>query len=44
MGFQDVVFLLQLPSIDYYLLDYFHLLGSGAANGLSGCSVPASAT
>ena len=38
MGFQDVVFLLQLLSIDY------NLLGSGAANGLSGCSVPASAT
>ena len=37
MGFQDVVFLLS-PSIDY------NLLGSGAANGLSGCSVPASAT
>ena len=38
MGFQDVVFLLQLPSIDY------NLLGSGAANGLSGCSVPALVT
>ena len=34
MGFQDVVFLCYL--------DY--LLGSGAANGLSGCSVPASVT
>ena len=39
MGFQDVVFPTCWAFRMYLALDYY-LLGSGAANGLSGCSVP----